>query len=156
MFMNSLIIAFIILSVVGAADDNDGNNNFDDSPNLDVQQPDTEAIARSTEVGEKAENAEQTAAEQKEGKDDFLAGSLGKPKFTITSITPAHGPITGDTKITVRGGPFAKYSLVYTEPKCRFGNNTLIVGATYVSCTVKARNWDEKEAKKAERSDTCV
>ena len=34
----------------------------------------------------------------------FLSG--GKTRISIESIAPAHGPITGDTRVTVRGGPF--------------------------------------------------
>jgi hypothetical protein len=35
---------------------------------------------------------------------DFL--KTGKPRITIDSLYPAHGPVTGDTRVTVRGGPF--------------------------------------------------
>ena len=127
-----------------------------DALNTDEAQPDTEAVARKGTVEKGPDNAQETADQQKSGKDEFLQGALGKPQFTISSITPAHGPLTGDTKVVVRGGPFAKYSLVYTEPKCRFGNTTMVVSAAYISCAPKARGWSEKEAKKMERTDTCV
>lgn len=41
-----------------------------------------------------------------EPKDDgkFLAN--GKPRVKIESLNPFHGPITGGTKVVVRGGPF--------------------------------------------------
>lgn len=41
------------------------------------------------------------------GDDQFLKN--GKPRIKIESISPAHGPTTGDTKVTVRGGPFAQF-----------------------------------------------
>lgn len=44
------------------------------------------------------------AAAAKAAAPGFLAG--GKARISIESISPAHGPITGDTRVTVRGGPF--------------------------------------------------
>jgi hypothetical protein len=44
-----------------------------------------------------------------EGNGAFMeptAQSSGKPQITITSLSPAHGPVSGDTLVTVRGGPF--------------------------------------------------
>lgn len=123
-------------------------------------EPDTEAQARSTAIEQGPENAAETKAEELAGKEAFLKGEAsGKPQFSITSLEPAHGPVTGDTKVIVRGGPFARYALVYPEPKCRFGNNTQIVQASYISCTPSARTRGQsgiKEATKKERTATCV
>ena len=53
------------------------------------------------------------------------------PDVSIESITPAHGPVTGDTRVTVRGKNFAKFKDSFPEPKCRFGSNKMIVNAAY-------------------------
>lgn len=66
---------------------------------------------------------------------------------------PAHGPVTGDTRVTVRGGPFAQYTQNYPEPKCRFGTDETIVSATYVSCSENLPKIGEKETTGTE---TCV
>ena len=54
----------------------------------------------------------------------------------IKSIFPAQGPITGDTRVLVRGGPFSKWEDDYKFPKCRFGDadNSTEVSAEYVTC----------------------
>ena len=57
-----------------------------------------------------------------DSEDDSSSSFLGK-SITISSISPAHGPTTGDTRVTVRGGPFASYMKLYPEPKCRFGSD---------------------------------
>jgi hypothetical protein len=54
-------------------------------------------------------------------KESFL--KTGKPSVSITSITPSHGPVSGDTRVLVRGGPFSQYQSAYPDPKCRFGND---------------------------------
>lgn len=118
--------------------------------------PDTEAVARSSTVEQGPDNAGETKAEEAAGREEFLKDGKAKPQLTITSLSPSHGPVTGDTRVVVRGGPFARWALVYPEPKCRFGNNTMIVTAAYISCSPKARGWAEKEANKKERTDTCV
>jgi outer membrane biosynthesis protein TonB len=49
------------------------------------------------------------AEEEHEHKDgeEFLKNTTASVA-KIDSISPAHGPSTGDTRVTVRGGPFAK------------------------------------------------
>ena len=54
--------------------------------------------------------------------------------LTIDSIEPEAGPITGETRVLVRGGPFEDMTLLYPRPKCKFGSNDRIVDATYVKC----------------------
>ena len=56
----------------------------------------------------------------------------GKPSVKIDSVSPGHGPTTGDTRVIVRGGPFAMFQNEHPEPKCKFGEQT--VGAAYVAC----------------------
>lgn len=76
--------------------------------------------------------------------------------MTITSISPAHGPTTGDTRVTVRGGPFAGYQSIYPDPKCRFGNDDMVVAASYVRCPDAARRIYESEADSSERNSICL
>ena len=57
-----------------------------------------------------------------------------KIDLTIDSIEPEAGPITGETRVLVRGGPFEDMTLLYPRPKCKFGSNDRIVDATYVKC----------------------
>ena len=80
----------------------------------------------------------------------------GRPRITVESISPAHGPVTGDTRVTVRGGPFDTYAASYPEPKCRFGSDQMIVAAAYVACPARARRVYEREARRSERTATCV
>jgi hypothetical protein len=72
----------------------------------------------------------------------------------MTSISPAHGPTTGDTKVTVRGGPFAIYQQEHPEPKCRFGD--AVVGGAYVPCPPRQPKSYEKEGGRVSRTDLCI
>ena len=53
----------------------------------------------------------------------------------IDSIEPEGGPVTGNTRVLVRGGPFKDMGLLYPNPVCKFGRNDKIVHAAYVKCT---------------------
>ena len=77
------------------------------------------------------------AAGSEEQAGDFL--KTGKPLVAIQSIYPAHGPVTGATRVIVRGGPFGGYKDTYPEPKCRFGSDEMVVAAAYVTCPPKQR-----------------
>ena len=63
----------------------------------------------------------------------------------IDSIDPVGGPITGNTRVTVRGGPFEDMELLYPTPKCKFGSNELITHAQYVRCTEKPLEMEDIE-----------
>jgi hypothetical protein len=78
-----------------------------------------------------------TALEQKYQNED-----LG---LQIDSLEPTGGPITGETRVLVRGGPFEDMSLLYPHPKCKFGSKDRIVAATYVKCTDRPLTMEEKE-----------
>ena len=41
--------------------------------------------------------------------------------LAIDSIEPEGGPITGETRVLVHGGPFEDMALLYPRPKCKFG-----------------------------------
>lgn len=110
--------------------------------------PDTEAVARSSDV------EAGPASEDAKAEEPFLKN--GKPRFSITGVSPAHGPVTGDTRVTVRGGPFERYVAAFPEPKCRFGSDALIVNGAYVSCSGAPPKAGEREAKKRDRTATCV
>ena len=76
------------------------------------------------------------------------ADALG---LQIDSIEPEGGPITGETRVLVRGGPFEDMSLLYPRPKCKFGANDRIVSATYVKCherPLKTEDWEGKSKDK--------
>ena len=115
-----LMVALLLILLQGtqpvlAQEDGEGADGADEAGAGGVANPDaglvpdTEASARSSEVEEGPENAEETKAEAIAGKEEFLKG--GKPVFSIDNISPAHGPTTGDTRVTVRGGPFARFAL---------------------------------------------
>lgn len=60
----------------------------------------------------------------------------GKPfQVNVDSIEPEGGPITGNTRVLVRGGPFLDMDSIFPHPKCKFGKLDLVVDATYVLCT---------------------
>ena len=76
------------------------------------------------------------------------ADALG---LQIDSIEPEGGPMTGETRVLVRGGPFEDMSLLYPRPKCKFGANDRIVSATYVKCherPLKTEDWEGKSKDK--------
>lgn len=88
-----LVLLLFVTQGVWADDDvessGDGESEaIDDAPATDDAVPEDDAEA----------GAPKAAAP------GFLSG--GKPRVSIESISPAHGPITGDTRVTVRGGPF--------------------------------------------------
>ena len=94
--------------------------------------PDTEAVARSAEIEAGPDQhttpppgGDSGDEEGGGGKGDTAESFLknGKPRFTISSITPAHGPVTGDTRVTVRGDGLQYLAASFPEPKCRFGSD---------------------------------
>ncbi len=80
----------------------------------------------------------------------------GKLKILLDDIEPNGGPITGDTRILVRGGPFKELIAIYPRPKCRFGKTDRTVAATYVPCTTSPRKHTEVEAHRRQKNDTCL
>jgi hypothetical protein len=88
-----LVLLLFITQGVWADDDvesgDDGEaGSVDDAPATDDAVPEDDAEAGAPKVATPG----------------FLSG--GKARISIESISPAHGPITGDTRVTVRGGPF--------------------------------------------------
>ncbi len=64
--------------------------------------------------------------------------------------------MTGGTRVIVRGGPFANMTLLYPQPKCKFGSRAKMVLATYVTCTSKILDVSDVEGKKANRDNFCI
>ncbi len=71
--------------------------------------------------------------------------------LAIDSIEPEGGPITGETRVLVRGGPFEDMTLLYPRPKCKFGANDRIVEATYVKCHEKPLTMGDLEGKSKDK-----
>jgi hypothetical protein len=63
----------------------------------------------------------------------------------IESLDPHQGPLTGETRVTVRVGPLLKWINKYPRPRCRFGNDEVL--ATYVKCPREPLFLDEKEGR---------
>jgi len=82
----------------------------------------------------------------------YKPGGAGFPlKVQIDSIWPPGGPTTGTTRVTVYGGPFKDMWLIHPKPMCKFGKDSMMVTATYVSCPSAPVGPEDKEAKKAEK-----
>jgi hypothetical protein len=73
------------------------------------------------------------------------------PKITVDSIEPEAGPVYGETRVLVRGGPFENMVLLFPRPVCKFGHRDMIVAATYVSCTERPLSMEDTEGHHAER-----
>lgn len=97
-------------------------------------------------------NPEHAAEGGAGGDDKFLKD--GKKRIKIDSIHPTHGPTYGDTKVIVRGGPFAQYQQEHPEPKCKFGD--AVAGGAYVPCPLKQPKAYEKEGGRAQRTALCI
>jgi len=76
------------------------------------------------------------------------------PKISIASIEPEQGPISGETRVLVRGGPFKMWEFKFPHPKCKFGE--VVVDATYVTCSEHKTRYDMKEARHKDRQFRCL
>ena len=82
----------------------------------------------------------------------YAPGGTGYPLMVnIDSIEPHGGPMTGSTRVTVRGGPFKDMWLIHPHPMCKFGRNDMVVPATYVKCNPTPNGPNDKEATKTEK-----
>lgn len=84
---------------------------------------------------------------------DLLQGST--PKVKIESITPNRGPMRGETRVEVRGGPFSVWESAYPRPKCKFGDADA-VPATYSTCKEKVTSIRDQESRKKDRNFRCL
>ena len=96
--------------------------------------------------------------EEQERKKSQLEMRYGNDEIglAIDSIEPDAGPITGETRVLVRGGPFQDMELIYPRPKCKFGANDRVVSATYVKCLEKPLSMTDMEGKSKEKKHWCL
>jgi len=80
-------------------------------------------------------------------KEIIMKHSHDKFQVSVDSIEPEGGPTTGNTRVLVRGGPFAELELLFPKPKCKFGKHDLVVDATYVLCTTSPTAIESLEAR---------
>jgi hypothetical protein len=78
------------------------------------------------------------------------------PKIRLHAIEPAQGPVTGETRVLVRGGPFTRWEREYPNPKCKFGADAYVVPATYVSCAQNITSVFTREARSKDREFKCL
>ena len=80
-------------------------------------------------------------------KKEAILAQWGDKEFTLSvdSIEPEGGPTYGNTRVLVRGGPFADLQLLFPHPKCKFGSHSMVVEATYVLCTTSPTPIEELE-----------
>jgi hypothetical protein len=63
----------------------------------------------------------------------------------IQSVFPRGGPITGSTKVEVRGDGMEDLVDIFPDPKCRFGSNNNIVDGNWIKCSKKPPTFYERE-----------
>ena len=76
-------------------------------------------------------------------------------RIYISSIVPNTGPLTGNTRVIVRGKNLQPND-EYPIPLCKFGRKSNIVRGTYVTCTPLPRNPDDPEPTTIEKTDHCI
>jgi hypothetical protein len=79
----------------------------------------------------------------------------GEYQISIRSIMPKGGPITGKTRVLARFDNLNPFVNAYSSPKCKFGDNKMIVDAMYVKCTKKELDFYALE-KHEIRDSTCI
>lgn len=94
------------------------------------------------------------AAEPVPENDQFLKPDVNYTGPRIDSIFPRHGPTTGDTRVIIRGGPFAKYQSEHPEPKCKFGD--AVVSSAYVPCPPSQKWIRGYEGHHDQNTDLCI
>jgi hypothetical protein len=77
-------------------------------------------------------------------------------KVRIYGLEPNAGPLSGNTRVLVRGGPFTGMETSFPNPKCKFGRDDLIVEATYVKCTIEPTKLANNEANTTSKTSTCL
>lgn len=77
-------------------------------------------------------------------------------KIELLGIEPSAGPLSGNTRVLVRGSDFAGKDLKYPTPKCKFGRDDKIVDAAYVKCTPEPKKIWEMEPPTSAKTDTCI
>ena len=79
----------------------------------------------------------------------------GEDRLLIQSLFPRDGPITGDTRVVVRGDGLEDLVDVFPNPKCRFGSNNNIVPGEWIRCSKRPPTFYESEHEQT-RNFTCI
>ena len=153
-----LLLSLMALSALTRAEV--GNVNKDEDlgkivPNVPVS-PDAESSSDGAVAGEVDPNyvpilpftEEQ---ERKKSQLELKYTTVDALGLQIDSIEPEGGPITGETRVLVRGGPFEDMTLLYPRPKCKFGANDRVVEATYVKCHERPLKMEDVEGKSKDK-----
>lgn len=82
-----------------------------------------------------------------------IAHSQGRGQITLTSIVPDSGPLSGNTRVLVRGSNLEPADV---HPLCKFGKNSAIVTGTFVRCSPSPRQPGEHEPTTAEKTEYCI
>lgn len=132
------------------------DNKAPDAPAADAKKQDDQPIQIAGSQQAPGDNTTAPTPEptQEVKEEEFLKSHNNNSLFVLTSIMPAHGPSTGDTRVLVRGGPFAKWQQEHPEPTCKFGDAK--VSATYVPCSVEHHKATEYEMGHKDRTTTCI
>lgn len=77
-------------------------------------------------------------------------------KIELHGIEPNAGPLSGSTRVLVRGSDFTNKDVQYPNPKCRFGRDDKIVPGAYVKCTPEPRKVWEMEPPTSAKTLTCI
>ena len=82
-----------------------------------------------------------------------LAQIQGRGLITLTSIVPNSGPLTGNTRVLVRGTNLEPSD---QTPLCKFGRKSGVVEGTFVKCSPSPRQPGEPEPTSAEKTENCI
>jgi len=75
-------------------------------------------------------------------------------RVELLGIEPNSGPLSGHTRILVRGSQLSGMEAKYPNPKCKFGRDDKVVDASYVKCTPEPMKVWEMEAPTSAKTDT--
>lgn len=156
------------------ADDDDGGKDDDGTQGQFLNGTDTSSKqeeASSNGAEQKDENQKEVLAKirnrkvkanvPKAGQNDWESDDVkeriesGELKFKIDSITPRAGPITGGTRVTIRGPQIEDVVDAFPHPKCRYGKVGLEVDAAYVACTKAPIGYYDTE-RGQKKNQTCI
>ena len=77
-------------------------------------------------------------------------------KIELHGVEPNAGPLSGSTRVLVRGSDFTNKDTLYPNPKWRFGRDDKVVSGTYVKWTPEPRKIWEMEPPTASKTSTCI
>ena len=77
-------------------------------------------------------------------------------KVELHGIEPNAGPLSGGTRVLVRGTDFTNMDTLYPNPKWRFGRDDKIVSGSYIKCTPEPKKIWEMEPPTSAKTLTCI